>query len=119
LYRKYRDKGLRILAFPANDFGNQEPDPNAAIKSFCKKNFDVSFDMFAKISVKGDKQAPLYRYLTEQPDEAIRGEIVWNFQKFLVDREGKVIARFHPKVAPEAPELVGAVEKALAEVAKP
>jgi len=119
LYRKYRDKGLRILAFPANDFGEQEPGPNADIKVFCQKNFDVSFDMFAKIAVKGEHQAPLYKFLTEHPNESVRGEVLWNFQKYLVGPDGEVIARFGPRTEPGAPELIAAIEAALATMPKP
>lgn len=75
--------------------------------------------MFAKIAVKGEDQAPLYKYLTEHPDESIRGEIAWNFQKFLVDHDGRVVARFHPRVAPGAPEIVAALDAALAKMPKP
>lgn len=114
MQRKYGEKGLRILGFPANNFGKQEPGTNAEIKAFCKKTFDVSFDMFAKLSVAGDDQAPLYKFLTEHPDQSIAGKVKWNFQKYLVDKNGAVIAKFGPRTNPDAPELIAAIEKALA-----
>ena len=109
LYEKYKDNGFVILGFPANNFGAQEPGTNEEIKTFCTRNYNVTFPMYSKISVSGDDKAPLYKYLTD----ATSGEIKWNFTKFLVDGNGKVIARFEPKVAPDSPELAGAVEKAL------
>jgi glutathione peroxidase len=109
LYEKYKDQGFVILGFPANNFGAQEPGTNEEIKTFCSRNYNVTFPMYSKISVVGDDKAPLYQYLTG----ASGGEIKWNFTKFLVDGDGKVIARFESKVAPDSPELVGAVEKAL------
>lgn len=113
-YRKYKDRGLRILAFPANNFGRQEPGTNKEIASFCKSTFDVSFDLFAKVSVKGDDMCDLYKYLTDKKaDHGLGGEIVWNFQKYVVDRKGKVIARFDPPTRPDAPEVVKVIEKAL------
>jgi glutathione peroxidase len=109
LYEKYKDRGFAILGFPANNFGAQEPGTNDEIKTFCSRNYNVTFPMYSKISVKGDDKAPLYRYLTDSTG----GEIKWNFTKFLVDGDGKVIARFESKIEPDSPELVGAVEKAL------
>jgi glutathione peroxidase len=109
-YRKYKDRGFVILGFPANNFGNQEPGTNAEIQEFCKRNYDVTFPMFSKISVRGDDKAPLYKFLTSQ----MGSEIEWNFTKFLVDSEGKVIARFASKVTPDSPEVTAAIEKALA-----
>lgn len=114
LYQKYKDRGLVVLGFPANNFGAQEPGTNAEIKSFCSRTYNVTFPMFAKISVKGDDQAPLYQFLTGPgANPATAGEVKWNFTKFLADGNGKIIARFESKVTPESPELVGAVEKAL------
>lgn len=113
IQKKYKDQGFRVLAFPANNFLNQEPGSNAKIKKFCAKK-NVTFDVFAKVSVKGKEQTPLYRYLTGHPDESIGGEVAWNFQKYLVDREGKVVAKFHPKVAPEDSALIEKLEAALA-----
>jgi len=109
LYKKYKNQGFVILGFPANNFGAQEPGTNEEIKTFCTRNYSVTFPIYSKISVKGDDQAPLYKFLTD----ATGGDIKWNFTKILVDGNGKVITRFEPKVTPESPELVGAVEKAL------
>ncbi len=110
LYKKYKDKGFVILGFPANNFGGQEPGSNAEIKTFCTRKYSVDFPMFAKISVKGSDQAPLYQYLTKTGG----GDIQWNFTKFLVDRDGKVLQRFESNVEPESPEVIKAVEAALA-----
>jgi len=109
LYEKYKSQGFVILGFPANNFGAQEPGTNEEIKAFCSSKYMVTFPMFAKISVKGDDQAPLYKFLTG----ATGGDIKWNFTKILVDENGKILNRFESKVEPNAPELVGAVEKAL------
>ncbi len=102
-----------ILGFPANNFGAQEPGTNAEIKSFCSTKYNVSFPMFAKVSVKGDDTTPLYQFLTQKANPAVAGEIKWNFTKFLVDRNGHVVARFEPAVTPDSPEVVAAVEKLL------
>jgi glutathione peroxidase len=114
LHHKYKDRGFVILAFPANDFGAQEPGANSEIKEFCKTKFDVSFPIFAKVSVKGDDICDLYKYLTAA-DRGHRhgGEIRWNFNKFLIDRRGRVIDRFEPPVKPDDPKLIKAVERAL------
>lgn len=112
-YRKYKDRGFVILGFPANNFGGQEPGTNEEIASFCKLKYDVTFPMYAKVSVKGEDQTPLYRWLTTEANPAVAGEVKWNFTKFLVDREGKVVARFESKVKPEDPALVEAIEKLL------
>jgi glutathione peroxidase len=115
LHEKYGDKGLAILGFPANNFGSQEPGTDEQIGQFCQANYGVKFDMFSKISVKGDDKAPLYRYLTEQqPDEKMRGDITWNFEKFIIGRNGQVVARFSPKTQPDAPEVVQTIERELA-----
>ena len=108
LYEKYKDRGFTILGFPANNFGAQEPGTNEEIKTFCSSKYNVTFPMYSKISVKGDDKAPLYQFLT-----ATGGEIQWNFTKFLVDKNGQVVARFEPKVTPESPEVAAAIEKAL------
>jgi glutathione peroxidase len=113
LYRKYKDRGFVILGFPANNFKQQEPGTNAEILTFCKANYDVTFPLMSKISVKGEDQHPLYTYLTK--DSPAPGEITWNFNKFLVDRNGAVITRFDSKVTPEDPQLVAAVERLLKE----
>ena len=111
LHEKYADKGLAILGFPANDFGKQEPGTSEEIATFCEKNYGVKFDMFSKIVVKGAGQSPLYKYLTTHP--RFRGDVAWNFEKFLIGRNGEVIARFKSDVEPLSREMVGAIETAL------
>lgn len=114
LYEKYKDKGFVVLGFPANNFMGQEPGTEKEIKEFCELNYKVTFPMFAKISVKGGDQHPLYTFLTnEQSNPGFAGDITWNFEKFLADRSGKVIARFSPKTTPDDPEITKAVETAL------
>lgn len=133
LYRKYKDRGFEILAFPANEFGAQEPGTEAEIKEFCSTKYDVSFPLFSKIVVKGEGQHPLYAKLTAERPEArtlpgsdfrakLAGhgiplgapdEVLWNFEKFLVDRGGNVIDRFSPDVPPDAELVVSAIERAL------
>jgi glutathione peroxidase len=115
LYVKYKDRGLVVAGFPANNFGEQEPGTNAEIGAFCKSKFGVTFPMFSKISVAGKDKAPLYQFLTDKTvNPKTGGEIPWNFTKYLVDRNGKVLARFDAPVEPESQELVGAIERALA-----
>lgn len=114
LYTTYKDSGLVILGFPANNFMRQEPGSDADIKAFCSMNYGVTFPMFSKISVKGDDQHPLYAYLTsKEANHEFGGGISWNFNKFLVSRDGKIIARFGSRTKPEDAELVEAVKKAL------
>jgi len=113
IYEKYKDQGFVILGFPANNFGGQEPGKNAEIKNFCSTKYSVSFPMFAKVSVKGDDCTPLYQYLTKQANPSLTGDIKWNFTKFLVDRNGKVVARFESPVKPDSPEVTAAIEKYL------
>ena len=114
LYLKYKDQGLVVAGFPANNFGAQEPGSNAEIGAFCKSKFGVTFPMFSKISVKGSDKAPLYQFLTDKnANPKTGGEIPWNFTKYLVDRNGKVLARFDAPVEPESPELTSAIEAAL------
>ena len=112
MYEQYSEKGFEILAFPANNFGQQEPGTNAEIKSFCFTKYSLSFPLFSKISVKGEDKHPLHRYLTEQTQ--FPGEVEWNFQKYLVDRSGQVVARYHHRTKPLAPEIVQDVERTLA-----
>ncbi len=119
IYLQYQKKGLEILGFPANNFLGQEPGTNEEIKQFCALNYNVTFPMFSKISVKGKDIAPLYKFLTEKetnPD--FSGGISWNFNKFLVDREGKIVARFGSRTKPESEELIQAIEKALGIISK-
>ena len=111
LHKKYASRGLRILGFPANNFGAQEPGTNSQIAEFCQKNYGVEFDMFSKISVAGSNQAPLYKTLTSTP--GFTGNVAWNFEKFLVARDGKVVGRFKSAVEPLSAEMTKAIETAL------
>ena len=113
IYERYKDKGFVILGFPANNFGAQEPGTNEEIKTFCTRKYNVTFPMYAKISVKGADQSPLYSYLTKQTPPGIGGDIKWNFTKFLVDRNGNVVQRFEPAITPDSKEVTGAIEKQL------
>ncbi len=114
LYERYRGRGLVILGFPANNFLGQEPGDEAQIKQFCTLNYGVSFPMFAKISVKGKDMAPLYTFLTsKQTNPDFAGKITWNFNKFLVGRDGRVVARFGSMTKPEDGKVIKAVEDAL------
>lgn len=113
IYEKYKDKGFVVLGFPANNFGAQEPGTNQEIKTFCTRKYSVTFPMYSKISVKGDDQAPLYQYLIKTADPSRTGDIKWNFTKFLVDRQGNVVARFEPKVTPDSTEVTTAIERLL------
>jgi glutathione peroxidase len=112
LQRKYKDKGFSVVGFPCNDFLGQEPGTPVQIKEFCKSTYDVSFPLMEKIHVKGGEQHPLYAALTGK-DAAFPGEIEWNFGKFLVTADGKVLKRFTPRTTPDAPEVIGAIEAAL------
>jgi glutathione peroxidase len=111
LYEKYKARGFEVLAFPANDFKGQEPGTDADIKSFCQLNYKTTFPLFAKSTVKGEGISDLYRYLTES--SAFKGAITWNFNKFLVDPNGNVVARFDSRVDPLAKELVEKLESIL------
>ena len=131
LYEKYQDKGFEILGFPANNFMGQEPGTEEEIKTFCDMNYNVSFPLFSKISVKGDNQHPLYNYLTEtHPKTDVGGgfllklaklgqissksnDVAWNFEKFLVNKNGEIVARFAPDVTPDDPKLVEKIEAEL------
>ena len=113
IYEKYKAQGFVILGFPANNFGAQEPGTNEEIKTFCTRKYSVTFPMYAKISVKGSDQAPLYAYLTKDTGAGISGEIQWNFTKFLVDRNGNIVQRFEPAVTPDSKEVTEAIEKQL------
>lgn len=133
LYRRFRDRGLEVLGFPANDFGAQEPGSNDEIADFCTTNFGVDFPMFEKIAVTGPERHPLYDTLvaaqpsaTSVPGSDFKAklagygikpksdtDVLWNFEKFVIDREGQVVARFAPDTAPDSPMLIEAIEKAL------
>jgi glutathione peroxidase len=114
LYKQYKDRGLVVVGVPANNFGGQEPGTNEEIKTFCSRTYNVTFPMMSKVSVKGDDTTPLYQYLTDPgTNPATAGDVKWNFTKFLVGKDGKVIGRFESKVKPDAAELTGAIEQAL------
>ena len=113
IYEKYQDQGLVIVGFPANNFKGQEPESNEEIKQFCTLEYGVEFPMASKVSVKGDDQDPLFTYLTSQPNEDFEGDINWNFEKFLIDKEGNLIRRFRSSVKPESEELTSAIESLL------
>lgn len=114
IYRKYNQQGFYVLGFPANNFGGQEPGTAEEIKEFCTTKYKVTFPMFAKVSVKGEDQDPMYKFLTgKETNPEFAGDITWNFNKFLVDRSGKVIARFSSKDTPESEKVVAAIEKEL------
>jgi glutathione peroxidase len=115
VYEKYKDQGFVIIGFPANNFKSQEPGSNEEIKQFCSDKYNVTFPMMSKISVKGDDKAPLYKFLTEETTAGdFKGDISWNFNKFLVDRNGQVFARFASPTKPDDAQVTGAIEKALA-----
>lgn len=120
LYDTYREKGFVVLGFPCNQFAGQEPEGEADIKKFCQTEFGVTFPMFAKVEVNGDDALPLYKFLTS--DEASvedAGPVKWNFEKFLFDSEGKVIARYRSAIEPDDPKLIAAIETALESVSAP
>ncbi|NDD92442.1 glutathione peroxidase [bacterium] len=114
LHARFEKKGFVVLGFPSNDFFGQEPGSNQDIKLFCEKNYRVSFPLFAKARVKGPDKQPVYQFLTEGAQQEFRGEVGWNFEKFLIGRQGKIVARFKSRTAPEDPELVQKIEQALA-----
>ncbi|QYO68547.1 glutathione peroxidase [Leptolyngbya sp. 7M] len=111
LYQKYREQGLEILAFPCNDYGMQEPDSLDKIQQFCQTRYGVTFPLFDKVHAKGAQQHPLYAKLTQTDP---KGDVAWNFEKFLINKHGAVVARFKSAVAPDAPELIRAIERELA-----
>ncbi|MBD3223726.1 MAG: redoxin domain-containing protein [Caldithrix sp.] len=114
LFETYMDKGFVVLGFPANNFANQEPGDNSEIKQFCQTEYGVTFPMFSKISVKGSDIHPLYQYLTsDKTNKNYAGEITWNFNKFLINKEGQVINRFDSRDKPQSDKIVKAIEKAL------
>jgi len=111
-YEKYKDQGLVVLGFPCNQFAGQEPGSNSEIKEFCSSKYDVTFPLFDKLDVNGANRHPLYSQLAGK-DSPFPGDIKWNFGKFLVGRDGKIIQRFEPKTTPDSPEVVKAIEAAL------
>jgi glutathione peroxidase len=111
VYQKYKDKGFAILGFPANNFGKQEPGTDEEIKTFCDTKYNVTFDLFSKISVKGPDQAPLYQYITK--DSPFPGDVKWNFQKYLVDRRGNIVAMVPSKVKPTDKDVIQRIESLL------
>jgi glutathione peroxidase len=113
LYDQYKDKGLVVLGFPANNFGGQEPGSNEEIKLFCSEKYDVQFPMFSKVSVKGDDIHPLFAELTKAENPNFTGDINWNFEKFLVDKNGKLVHRFRSKSEPMSDEVLSAIKKLL------
>jgi glutathione peroxidase len=114
IYEQYKDRGFVVLGFPANNFGGQEPGTDEQIQDFCRLNYGVTFPVFSKISVKGEDKHPLYRHLTEEAtNPGFAGEIKWNFNKFLVGKDGKVVARFESADKPESEKVTKAVEEAL------
>lgn len=112
LNKKYRSAGLEILGFPCNDFGAQEPGTNEQIMEFCTLNYGVGFEMFDKVHAIGSQQHPLYQRLTQAVTPT--GDVAWNFEKFLVDKKGEIVARYKSSVSPESPELISAIEKEIA-----
>jgi glutathione peroxidase len=113
VYAKYKEQGFEVLAFPSNDFGGQEPGTPEEIRKFVDSKFDVEFEMFDKVVINGDDESPLYKTLTDETPEGIKGDVKWNFTKFLVDPQGHVVQRFESAVSPTDPELTAAIEKVL------
>lgn len=117
LHEKYQDKGLAVIGVPCNQFGMQEPGSAEQIEEFCKSTYQVQFDLLEKVDVNGDQTAPLFKKLKEQAAQInaeSAGDVIWNFEKFLVNREGKVVARYRTGVSPEAPDVVKSIEAELA-----
>ena len=115
LQKKYADKGFAVLGFPCNQFGKQEPGTDAEISEFCQTNYKVTFPMFSKIDVNGENAAPFYKHLTSlETKPKGKGQVAWNFEKFVIGKKGDVVARFAPKTEPDAPELTAAIEAELA-----
>ncbi|MAO66524.1 MAG: glutathione peroxidase [Balneola sp.] len=113
LYEAYKDEGFVILGFPANNFKGQEPGSNEEIKQFCTLEYGVEFPMFSKVSVKGDDQSDFFKYLTEQSNQDFEGDIKWNFEKFLISKDGDVLRRYRSNVEPMSSDIVDAIEKEL------
>jgi glutathione peroxidase len=115
LFDRYKEKGLVVLAFPSNDFGNQEPGSNEEILAFCMSRYGVHFPLFEKNPVLGPSKQPVYKFLTETGPEELRGEVGWNFEKFLLDRKGRLRTRYGSFTNPLSKRLKGDIEKLLAE----
>jgi glutathione peroxidase len=119
VYERFKDRGFVIVGIPANNFGAQEPGTNQEIKTFCQTKYNVTFPMMSKVSVKGDDKTPLYQFLTDKAaNPQTGGEIQWNFTKFLIGPDGHALTRFESAVTPDAPEVIAAIEKALAQAKK-
>lgn len=114
IYKKYKNNGFEILAFPCNQFGEQEPGTNEEIKNFCSSKFDVTFKLFDKIDVNGKNKSPLYSILTDN-EVTGKADIKWNFEKFLIDKNGNIVERFPTKIEPTSDKLISAIKKAIAE----
>lgn len=112
LHRKYKDSGLVVLGFPCNDFGGQEPGSETEIVQFCQTEYDVTFPLYAKLHTIGAEQSALYKWLSG-PGSPFPGDVTWNFGKFLVSRDGQLVARFEPKTTPDAPEVAEAIQNEL------
>jgi glutathione peroxidase len=110
LYEKYKDR-LVVIAFPENNFGQQEPGTNEQIKDFCTKTYNVTFPIMSKVSVKGDDMVPIFKWLTTAPNPDFTGDIKWNFEKFLIDENGKLVHRFKHKTEPMSEEVIKAIEE--------
>lgn len=113
LYQKYKSKGLVVLGVPTNDFGGQTPESDVGIKDFCSKNYNATFPILSKRTIKGEEKRELYKYLTEKTSKELKGEVEWNFEKFLVNKKGEVVARYKSKVKPMDEEIIKAVEASL------
>lgn len=113
LYEQYEERGFVVLGFPANNFGGQEPGSDEEIAQFCELNYGVTFPMFSKISVKGEDQHPLFQFLTSADNKDFKGEIGWNFEKFLIDRNGNIVRRFKSSVTPMSEEVTNSIENIL------
>jgi len=113
VYETYKEKGLVVVGFPANDFGGQEPGSEEEILEFCEVNYGVTFPLSSKVSVSGDNIDPLFEFLINQENESFMGEIKWNFEKFLIDKEGKLIKRFRSKVKPDSKDIISSIEAEL------
>lgn len=113
IYSEYKDKGFEILGFPANNFMGQEPGTDEEIQAFCTTKFDVEFQMFSKVSVKGKDQSPFFAFLTKAENPDFTGDIKWNFEKFLISKDGKILHRFRSAVKPDSKEMKEAIENAL------